>query len=56
MPNLRWMVVSRSRQPIITGLYSQEVAQNEADILNADGLPEFAPYRVVRDLVAEACE
>lgn len=52
----RWMVVDRNRTPIITGMYRQENAQQEADLLNEEGLPEFRPYRVVRDVVAESLD
>lgn len=56
MDNERWMVVGKDQQPIWTGMYSRENAQEEADRLNAEGLPEFGPYRVVRDEVAEDLE
>lgn len=49
----RWMVVGRNRTPIITGMYSWENARMEAVELNATGLPEWGPYRVVSDEVAE---
>lgn len=50
---MRWMVVDKNRTAIIVGMYRQENAQREADELNATGLEEFRPYRVVPDLVAE---
>lgn len=49
----RWMVVDVNRTPIITGMHSRGNAQSEADRLNDEGLPEFRPYRVVRDVVAD---
>lgn len=50
----RWMVVDRNRTPIITGMYRRTNAQQEADELNASGVPDGRPYRVVRDLAAES--
>lgn len=52
----RWMVVDKDRTPIMTGMYRRENAQGEADRLNREGLSEFAPYRVVADVVAEDLE
>ena len=49
----RWMVVDKNRTPIITGMFSYMNAQQEAEDLNKTGLADFAPYRVVRDVVAE---
>lgn len=49
----RWMVVDKNRAPMWPGMYSRDNAQDEADRLNREGLPEFKPYRVVRDVVAE---
>jgi hypothetical protein len=56
MSGERWMVVGKNRMPIITGMYRRENAQQEADELNRSGLQEYAPYRVVRDEVAEDLE
>ena len=53
---MRWMVVTKDRTPVMTGMYRQENAQDEADELNRTGLAEYRPYRVVRDLVSEDCE
>ncbi len=50
------MVVGKDRSPVITGMYRRENAQEEADLLNESGVPEYRPYRVVRDLVAEDLE
>lgn len=52
----RWMVVTKDRVPVITGMYRRSNAQDEADELNRTGLEEYRPYRVVPDLVAEDCE
>lgn len=52
----RWMVVDKNRSPIVTGMFRQENAQQEADELNRTGLEEFRPYRVVRDVVAESLD
>lgn len=49
----RWMVVDKNRTPIVTGMYSRDNALDEAKELNATGLAEFGPYRVVEDVVAE---
>jgi hypothetical protein len=46
------MVVDKNRTPIYTNMFSRENAQGEADRLNREGLAEYAPYRVVADVVA----
>lgn len=48
----RWMVVDKNRTPIIPGLHRRENAESEAKRLNEEGLADFAPYRVVPDVVA----
>jgi len=53
---MRWMVVASDRTPVFTGMYRLENAQDDADRLNREGLEQYRPYRVVRDLVAEDCE
>jgi len=52
----RWMVVDKNRTPIVCGMFSKAATEDEARVLNEEGLEEFRPYRVVRDLVAESCE
>jgi hypothetical protein len=49
----QWMVVDCNRSPIFTNMYNKDNAQSEADRLNIEGLTEYRPYRVVRDIVAE---
>lgn len=49
----RWMVVDKNRACVWGGMYSQANAEEEAARLNTEGMAEFRPYRVVRDVVAE---
>lgn len=48
----RWMVVGKNREPVATGLYSQDNARGIADRFTASHV-EHGPFRVVRDVVAE---
>lgn len=53
MTGERWMVVDYNGNPIFAGMYRQENAQEDADRLNREGVPEGRPYRVERDLITE---
>jgi hypothetical protein len=56
MSRERWMVVGKGRAPVVVGMFSREAAEDEAAMLNREGLEEFRPYRVVRDEVAMSLE
>lgn len=45
----RWRVVTNDGTPIWTGMYRRANAETEAGRLNAEGLADYAPYRVEPD-------
>lgn len=52
---MRWNVVDKDRTPIFTSMASKTAAEDEARVLNEEGLEEFRPYTVVAETILICC-